>query len=359
MSFFYRSIDNTNRAKLHNLELLSGGDSNKVITYDGEKLPITLLDTYNLQFDKDSVKYKDIDGKYYDILHQNSQLNPIVEEEIGEEEVVSKKVKSGNAVVSGADLNIKQSPNPCCYIGTDGTLNSATFSSVIWNDSVMGYTGEGKSNTYAQGLVRGGSSDHQGLFLRRDGQWGQPSIYTGSVSETFLSLQDTPLTYQDNIGKYLRVSYAEGGSVVFDSIDTSKVPEDTNLYYTQTRVDDSIVSKLGDRTLTSIKVNGKIEANEFLANSDIRLKKDVKHLHGALNTITKLQPKTYKFKNDDEERERIGLISQEVKTILPNLVNTQGKTEKINYLELIPLLVGSIKELQDEIEDLKYLVYHK
>jgi hypothetical protein len=73
------------------------------------------------------VKYTDTNGTYYDILHQNSQLNPIVEEEIEEEEVISKKVKSGNAVVSGTDLNIKQSPNPCCYIGQDGTLNSVVF----------------------------------------------------------------------------------------------------------------------------------------------------------------------------------------------------------------------------------------
>ena len=249
MSFFYRSIDNTNHAKLHNLELLGNGDS-EVITYNGEKLPINLLNTFNLQFNKDSVKYKDTNGTYYDILHQNSQLNPIVEEEIEEEEVISKKVKSGNAVVSGMDLNIKQSPNPCCYIGQDGTLNSVVFSNAIWSDSVMGWTGEGKLNTYAQGLICEGSGDHQGYFLRKDGQWGQPSIYTGSVSETFLYLQDTPLTYGDNIGKYLRVSYAEGGSVVFDSINTSKVPEDTNLYYTEERVQNKISSQLSSGNLT-------------------------------------------------------------------------------------------------------------
>jgi hypothetical protein len=353
MSFYYRSIDNTNRAKLHNLELLSNGDTDEVITYDGGKLPINLLDTFNLQFTKDSVKYKDEDGKYYDILHQNSQLNPIVEEEIEAEEVISKKVKSGNAVVSGGDLNIKQSPNPCCYIGKDGTLNSVVFANGIWKDSVMGYTGEGKPNSYSQGLIREGSSNHQGLFMRKDGNWGQPSIYTGSVSEHFLSLQDTPLTYQDNINKYLRVSYVEGGSVVFDSIDTSKVPEDTNLYYTEERVQSKITSQLGSGTITNLKVNGKIEANEFLADSDITLKKNIKNVKGALNIVTQLQPKTYRFKNDDS-KERIGLISQEVKTILPNLVNTSGVTEKINYLELIPLLIGSIKELQEELEDLRY-----
>ena len=77
MSFFYRSIDNTNHAKLHNLELLGNGDS-EVITYNGEKLPINLLNTFNLQFNKDSVKYKDTNGIYYDILHQNTVLHNVM-----------------------------------------------------------------------------------------------------------------------------------------------------------------------------------------------------------------------------------------------------------------------------------------
>jgi hypothetical protein len=166
------------------------------------------------------------------------------------------------------------------------------------------------------------------------------------------------LTYGDNIGKYLRVSYAEGGSVVFDSINTSKVPEDTNLYYTDERVQSKISSQLSSGDLTQLKISGTIQANEFLADSDIRLKKNIKPIHGALNIISKLNPKTYQFKEGDG-KERIGLISQEVKEVLPNLVNIQGKTEKINYLDLIPLLIGSIKELQQEVDDLKYIIFYQ
>lgn len=62
----------------------------------------------------------------------------------------------------------------------------------------MGFTAEGKPDTYAQGFVRQGSSDHGGLFLRKDRNWGQPSVFLGSVSEHFLSLDDTPTEYNDN-----------------------------------------------------------------------------------------------------------------------------------------------------------------
>ena len=66
-------------------------------------------------------------------------------------------------------------------------------------------------------------------------------------------MQDTPLTYTGNIDKYLRVSYAEGGSVVFDAINTDKVPEESNLYYTDERVNTRIATKLQDKSLSNIR----------------------------------------------------------------------------------------------------------
>ena len=110
----------------------------------------------------------------------------------------------------------------------------------------MGYVDVDKGKfTYSHGLVPPGVANHAGLFLRKDGQWGQPSEHTGSVSETLLSLNDTPDTYTSCLDKYLRVSYVNGGSVVFDSIDTDKVPEaSSNLYHTQDRCDNRITTKL-------------------------------------------------------------------------------------------------------------------
>ena len=347
-----RTKDNTNKIKAHTVELLSGGGTRPLL-YNGKPFPINLLDTFNLQFSNSTIRIKDdTDGVYYDVLHQNSQLQAQVQQQVVEE-VQVKKVKPNQVAVVGDNMNIKQSPAPCCYVDENGYLNSLVFSHPLWSDSVMGFTGEGKLNTYAQGLVKAGQADHGGLFLRRDGQWGQPSLYTGSVSETLLSLQDTPQTYQDSVDKYLRVSYAEGGSVVFDSIDTSKVPEQTNLYFTTERAESVIVSKLSDNTLTTARVNGIVEANEFLADSDMRLKEQVRCLdqQRSLDQVLRLRPKSYRFK--EKSKTRLGLISQEVKEVVPEVVDTTGPTKKVNYLELIPLLINNIKELKAEVELLK------
>lgn len=226
------------------------------------------------------------------------------------------------------------------------------LSDLIFSESIIGWTAEGKPNTYSQGLVPGGDSNHGNLFLRKDGQWGLPSVWTGSVSETFLSLQDTPQSYNNNLDKYLKVSYEEGGSLVFDQIDTSKVPEaSVALYYTEQRVDSRIVNKTQDRSLTNISASGTILANEFVADSDSRLKTNICPLNRCLEQVLNLRPKSYLFKGNSNKH--FGLIAQELETIIPELIRNSNNSKALNYIEIIPFLIGSIQELAAEITILK------
>lgn len=344
-----RTADNTQRGKFHTMELMSGGYASPLM-YNGATFPISLLNTYNLLVNKTQVLIKDTDGTYYNVLHANSELT------VTNDSQVVGKVKKGTPAVVGDNLNKKQSPAPFCYVDDTGAINSSVSSDAIWSESVMGYTAEGKSNTYSQGFVRDGSAVHGSLFLRKDGNWATMSPYTGSVSEHFLSLNDTPITYQDQIGKYLRVSYAEGGSVVFDSIDTSKVPESSNLYYTEARVESKITQKTGDRSLDSLSVVNTVTAKDFLCDSDRRLKERITDMkpRESLRAVLMLAPKRYMFKGT--HKVRFGLISQEVKEILPDLVNAEGPFEKINYMDLIPHLVGCIQGLYSDVQKLRLQV---
>jgi hypothetical protein len=344
-----RTADNQIRGKFHSLELMKNGNTNP-IKYGNEKLPIFFLETYNFLVTNTQVLIKDLsDGNYYDVLHSNSELSVTIDSE-------DIKVKKGTPAVVGDSFFIKQSPAPFCYVDDTGAINSSVSSDSLWSESVMGFTAEGKPDTYAQGFVRQGSSDHGGLFLRKDGNWGQPAVFSGSVSEHFLSLDDTPTEYNDNLDKYLRVSYSDGGCVVFDAIDTSKVPEDvSNLYYTETRVENKITEKTSDRSLLNLLVQNKITANEFVCDSDRRLKENISNLNSkeSLKNIVLLNPKEYVFKG--KSKKRYGLISQEVKEIFPALITEVAESgfQQINYLELIPHLVNCIKELNVKIDELK------
>jgi hypothetical protein len=107
-------------------------------------------------------------------------------------------------------------------------------------------------------------------------------------------------------------------------------------------------------------------------SSDEKLKQNIKPISNSLELITKLAPKSYEFKQDDEflgfafdKGKKYGLIAQELEKILPELVKTAYNPEiknsdgriiskafdfkAIDYVSLVPLLIGGIKEQQQQI----------
>jgi len=84
--------------------------------------------------------------------------------------------------------------------------------------------------------------------------------------------------------------------------------------------------------------------------SDIRLKKNIGLLPQGLDIISRLNPVTYHFnEQDDNEQVHFGLIAQETQEIIPNVIQTSQHDDKltINYIEIIPIL---IKALKDQIQ---------
>lgn len=97
-----------------------------------------------------------------------------------------------------------------------------------------------------------------------------------------------------------------------------------------------------------------VGAQSWSAYSDLRLKNITNNITNALLDIDKINPIRYTLKNDESQRQRIGLIAQEVQEIAPEVVDVDEKGFlSIRYTELIPLLIQSIKELKAEIEQLK------
>ena len=115
----------------------------------------------------------------------------------------------------------------------------------------------------------------------------------------------------------------------------------------------------------SFWVNGNIVATGEVtaySASDVRLKTDVTTLKDSLRIIELLNPVSYKWnslakelnplKNDNTD---YGLIAQELECVMPELVHPiyDGEYKSIDYVKIIPLLIGAIKELQLEINELK------
>ena len=90
--------------------------------------------------------------------------------------------------------------------------------------------------------------------------------------------------------------------------------------------------------------------NFWTGTSDIRLKKNIEPLKSSLDIINKLNPITYNWKDDTMPKKQIGFIAQEMREIIPELVEEvdENKHLGITTTGLIPFLVKSIQELSEQ-----------
>lgn len=100
-----------------------------------------------------------------------------------------------------------------------------------------------------------------------------------------------------------------------------------------------------------------IKSNGIIEPSDVRLKKDITPIAGALEKIKAMRGVTYMWRKDIpannglEERLQYGVIAQELEKIIPELVHTDSEGWKsVEYSHLTPLLIEALKEQQATIE---------
>jgi hypothetical protein len=107
-----------------------------------------------------------------------------------------------------------------------------------------------------------------------------------------------------------------------------------------------------------------------VAPSDISIKENIRDLtlEVDFNRLLELQPKQYTYKDDVEHKIHYGLIAQDVEQVYPELIylikGEDSLTDKptnlksVNYVEMVPLLLLKIQDLQKQIDELNERVYH-
>jgi hypothetical protein len=94
------------------------------------------------------------------------------------------------------------------------------------------------------------------------------------------------------------------------------------------------------------------------AYSDITLKDNIETIPNALNKVTQVRGVTYTRRDlADKQTRYTGVIAQEIESVLPEAVMTDGDGIKsVAYGNVIGLLIESIKELNAKIEQLEKIV---
>jgi len=113
---------------------------------------------------------------------------------------------------------------------------------------------------------------------------------------------------------------------------------------------------------------GEIRATDNITayyTSDRSLKENIAPIENALQKIDKINGVTFDWKDTEIERRGgvdgyfvrkndVGVIAQEIETVLPEVVATNLEGYKaVKYELIVPLLIQAIKELKAEVETLK------
>ena len=89
----------------------------------------------------------------------------------------------------------------------------------------------------------------------------------------------------------------------------------------------------------------------WIANSDVRLKKNVTVIPNALEKLTAIRGVSYDWIHNDKHG--VGVIAQEVQAVFPEAVDaTTPEKLGVSYTDLIPLLIEAVKEQQATIASL-------
>ena len=145
--------------------------------------------------------------------------------------------------------------------------------------------------------------------------------------------------------------------------------------------DVSVPDKLAGFFYGNVDIWGDLTVTGTFNPSDINLKKEIRTLDDDVITkLSQLQVITYKLKHWSEykelsdtinitqieeelqsdmyTRDRIGLIAQELQITFPEVVKPDKEGYlKVDYIQLIPILVKAITDQQTEIEKLRSQIY--
>jgi hypothetical protein len=107
-----------------------------------------------------------------------------------------------------------------------------------------------------------------------------------------------------------------------------------------------------DQTKTVMIPNDLLVLGSINNPSDIILKDNIEQIN--IDDFNKLNPVSFTFKDDEKNKKHYGFIAQELETVYPELVtNTELGFKSVNYIEMIPILLSQMKNMQMEIDKLK------
>jgi hypothetical protein len=199
---------------------------------------------------------------------------------------------------------------------TSGTVPDARFPATLPAASGANLTSLNANNiatgTVAPARLASGTADAT-TFLRGDSTWASAAV----------SITDNTATNSTFFPVFTSVT---SGSIVGANTSSTK--------------------------LTFNPSSGLLTSTDYNSSSDVTLKENFTEIVNPLDIISQLDGFGFSWK--DTKEKSYGLSAQQVETVLPEIVRVRPDgTKGINYLNLIAFLVEGIKDLKEEVRQLK------
>jgi hypothetical protein len=284
----------------------------------------------------------------------------------GTDGVTRKNLPLTNAEIDNNFINLNNNKLETSYTGSSNIVTLGTVATGTWNATTIGTNkgGTGLTSFTSGGAVYATSTsalttgilpvDSGGTGLTSSG--GNGVLLIGNSSNTFTAASLT--------GTSNRITVTNGsGSITLST--PQDISSSSNVQF----------GSLGIGTAAS-STTGEIRATNQITSyySDERLKEDIVEIENALEKVMSLRGVTYKPNSIAEslgykKQNEVGVIAQDVERVLPEAVkpapfdimlfeNTEisksGQNYKtVQYEKLVPLLIQAIKELNEQIQQLK------
>ena len=144
------------------------------------------------------------------------------------------------------------------------------------------------------------------------------------------------------------------GALIASNVTTSGATTAGSLTVDSVVIDGTTIGHSSDSDLMTLASGSLTVAGDVTISSDARLKSNIVALGPTLISLLQLEAKSYTMKNDVEQKQKIGLLAQEVQKVFPELVSEdENGMLAVNYQALVPVLINALKEQENNYNELE------